>query len=102
MDVNSDRSFEDIKEMIKDFTELKQEINSKDFQEAELTEDLDYLNESLDVLLEELKSVKSEKDLTIKKNIIIDALLTWIVQFLPEVFEDGDEEDFDLVEEVDE
>ncbi len=99
MVADRERTLEDIEEMKKDFLELKSEMKSNPNLEDDLQEDVDYMGLSIDVLLEELDSVKSQKDLTPKKNIKIDALLTWVGQFLPDFAgmddEDFDDEDFD-------
>ncbi len=97
MVADRERSLEDIEEMKKDFQALKAEMEASKEIEADLEEDVEYMNQSIEVLLEELNQVKSESDLTIKKNIKIDALLTWVGQFLPEMAEedDFDDEEFD-------
>jgi len=95
-----ERTLQDIEEMKKDFKELKAEMESSSDFEPELKEDVEYMSLSIDVLLEELDHIKTEKDLTPKRNIKIDALLTWVGQFLPDLvggadFEEDDEDDFD-------
>lgn len=97
MVMDRERTLSDVEEMKKDFLELKSEMLSNKDLDPELKEDVDYMALSIDVLLDELNQVKAQADLTPKKNIKIDALLTWVGQFLPNLAGDAefDEDDFD-------
>lgn len=80
------------------FKSLKEDIAEAYKDEKECAEEAEFILLSLDNLLEELDSVKSKADLTKKKCLKIDALVSWISQNVSEgdEIDDIDDEDFEL------